>query len=77
MVFDVVGKKFNIGISLIDFSFTHTFEFEYRTQTNANVLDFYELDAETGVYTFKYWDKRAKFGNEIYNKDGKVIAFGV
>ena len=75
--FDVDGKKFNIGISLIDFSFTHTFEFEYRTQTNANVLDFYELDAETGVYTFKYWDKRAKFGNEIYNKDGKVIAFGV
>ena len=75
--FTVDGKKFNIGISLLGFVFTHTFEFEYRTQTNANVLDFYDLDTETGIYTYKYWDKRAKFGNEIYNKDGKVVAFGV
>jgi len=75
--FDAPGKKFNIGISLIGFSFTHTFEFEYKARTNANVLDFYDLDSETGIYTFKYWDNRAKFGNEVYNKDGKVVAFGV
>ena len=75
--FNVDGKKFNIGISVLGFAFTHTFEFEYRTQTNVNILDFYSLDTETGIYTYKYWDKRAKFGNEIYNKDGKVVAFGV
>ena len=75
--FDIDGRKFNIGISVVDFAFEHTFEFEYRTQTNDNVLDFYDLDTETGVYTFNYWDERAKFGNEIYNKDGKVVAFGV
>jgi hypothetical protein len=75
--FTADGKIFNIGVYVNDFDFNHTFKFEYRTQTNANIDDFYKLDTETGVYTYSYWDERAKFANEIYNKEGKVVAFGV
>ncbi|MBR3885913.1 MAG: hypothetical protein IKJ33_05610 [Clostridia bacterium] len=75
--FTTDGKIFSIGVYVNDFDFNHTFKFEYRTQTNSNINDFYKLDAETGVYTYSYWDERAKFANEIYNKEGKVVAFGV
>ena len=60
-----------------DFLFEHDFKFEYKERTNANISEFYAYDTETGIYTYKYWDERAKFDNEIYDKDGKVVAFGV
>lgn len=73
--FDVDGKTFNISISLIGFVKAHVFEFEYKTQTIGNEENFYELN--DGVYNFTYWDERAKFANEIYDKEGNVVGFGV
>ena len=68
---------FDIDVSLNDFIFEHCFKFEYKERTNANLSLFYAYDTETGIYTYKYWDDRAKFDNEIYDKEGNVIAFGV
>lgn len=74
--FDVAGKTFNIEVSINGFTTpSHSFKFEYKTQSVGNVLDFYEF--ENGIYTYTYWDERAKFDNEIYDKDGNVVAFGV
>ena len=75
--FDLDGKLFEIGVLVDDFSFSHTFKFEYVEKTNANISKYYDYDTETGIYTYKYWDVRAKFDNEIYDKDGNVVDFGV
>ena len=75
--FTADGMKFQIGISVTGFVFSHTFNFEYKTQTVANKDLFYKFDSETGIYTYNYWDIRAKFDNEIYNKEGQVVGFGV
>lgn len=72
--FDVVGKKFVIDVSVDGFAKNHEFEFEYKTQADVNREVFYEL--KDGIYTFTYWDERAKFDNEIYNKEGQVVGFG-
>jgi hypothetical protein len=75
--FATPSEVFEINVSVNGFAFSHTFNFEYKERTNANILDYYNYDTETGFYTFKYWDERAKFDNEIYDKNGNVIAFGV
>ncbi len=70
------GLTFDISVSVDDFAFSHVFKFEYRERTNANKNVFYVKNEETGIWTFNYWDERAKFDNEIYDKEGNVIAFG-
>ena len=74
--FTTGSELFEIGVLVEDFSFSHTFKFEYKERTDANRSLYYDYDTETGIYTYKYWDDRAKFDNEIYDKDGNVIAFG-
>ncbi len=74
--FTTPGKLFEISVTVNDFSFSHTFNFEYKDRTNANIPSYYDYNAETGIYTYKYWDERAKFDNEIYDRDGNVISFG-
>ena len=74
--FTAPSEVFEISVTVDGFAFSHTFEFEYKERANANILDYYKYDTETGFYTFKYWDERAKFDNEIYDKNGNVIAFG-
>ena len=39
------------------------------------ISDFYSYNEKTGVYTFKYWDKRNRFYGEIYDTNGFVIGF--
>lgn len=69
-------SSYDVNVSINGFSFVFNFEFLYRTETTENVLLFYDYDAESGVYKFKYWDERARFVNEIYDELGNVIAFG-
>lgn len=75
--FTTDGKLFELGVLVDDFSFSHTFNFEYKERTEENCSLYYDYDTETGIYTYKYWDDRVKFDNEIYDKDGNVVAFGV
>ena len=52
--------------------------FKYLEQTEENARDYlYSYDADTGIYTYRYWDNRAKFTNEICDASGNVIGFGV
>lgn len=74
--FTTDGMLFEIGVLVDDFAFSHTFKFEYKERTSANISLYYDYDTETGIYTYKYWDERAKFDNEIYDKDGNVVEFG-
>ena len=69
--------SFNVTISLNDYVFTSDpFVFEYKSMVAENVEDFYDYNAATGVYTFKYWDERARWFNyEYYNENGDVIGF--
>lgn len=72
--FDSPSKtSFNINISLNGFDKNHTFAFVYRKSIADNKRDFY--DEKDGIYTYKYWDKRARFVNEIYDENGNVIGF--
>lgn len=69
--------SFDINVSVTGFSFAFNFEFLYRESTLENVSLFYDYNSETKVYTYKYWDERARFVNEIYDELGNVIGFGV
>lgn len=69
-------SSFDFGISLNGFIFTHNFEFYYRNSSAENISQFYSYDEEAKVYTFNYWDERARFVNEIYDELGNVIGFG-
>lgn len=69
-------SSYDINVSVNGFSFSFNFEFLYRPETAENVSLFYDYDSEKGIYTFKYWDERARFVNEIYDEAGNVIAFG-
>ena len=70
-------ESYDIGISLVTFGYSAeaTFEFKYKTLNTTNVNLYYDKDDETGIYTFKYWDERARFVSEIYNENGEVIGF--
>ena len=72
-------EKFEVTLDVFGFEFPveeEKFYFIYKTSSNANVDDFYTLDSETGIYTFTYWDERARFVNEIYDADGNIVGFG-
>ena len=40
---------------------------------NSYQIYIYDYDAETGIYTYKYWDPRSRYDNEIFDVDGNVI----
>ena len=72
-------SRFEITLDVFDFEFPiddEKFNFIYKTSSSENVEDFYIRDAETGFYTFTYWDQRARFVNEIYDADGNIVGFG-
>lgn len=73
---EVANGPFDIEVSLKDYNFSYSFRFELKNSTNANIDDFYDRDKTTGIYTFKYWDLRARFNNEVYDKFGNIIGFG-
>lgn len=68
--------SFDIGVSVKGFTFSFNFEFLYRESTAENISLFYDYNSETKIYTYKYWDERARFINEIYDEQGNVIGFG-
>lgn len=71
-------NDYNISVSLENYTFSFDFVFKYLEQTEDNARDYlYSYDADTGIYTYKYWDNRAKFTNEICDANGNVIGFGV
>lgn len=71
---DVSSFTINVSLNSYGFNFSHSFVFEFKTLDN--VSDFYKYDSEAKVYTYVYWDDRARFGNAIYDKNGNVIGFG-
>lgn len=74
--FDEEGKTFDIKISLKDYDLEHTFKFEFADLTSANLDLFYDYDETLMIYTYKYWDARTRYNDEIYNEEGKIIGFG-
>ena len=64
--------SFNITVKLDSSLQTKVFALEYDNEVNS----FYKKDETTGIYTFNYWDDRARFVNEIYDELGNVIGFG-
>ena len=76
--FESNNNKFDIELTLGDitnFSRTFTFEFKEFTAENA-VKYFYKFDHETMTFTYKYWDLRTRYYNEICDPAGNVIDFG-
>ena len=74
-IFADESSKFTIEIKETVIGMNHlvrSFDFEFKTQTDWT--NYYTQDGK--IYKFNYWDKRAKFLNEIYDKNGNVIAFG-
>ena len=77
--------SFDITIAIDGFTFANnTFSFYYN-DTSEDTLEvdkeklvktFYSYDETTGVYTFNYWDERARFTNELYDSDGNIVGFG-
>ena len=64
--------SFNITVKLDSSLQTKVFALEYDNEVNS----FYKKDEKTGIYSFNYWDDRARFVNEIYDELGNVIGFG-
>ena len=69
-------KTFNVKVSLDDYDLLSTFKFEYKTFNEDNLHDYYAYDAETKVFTYKYWDPRSRYYDEIYDIQGNIISFG-
>ena len=70
-------NDYEVSVSLKNFIFdTYTFKFEYLEQTTENIEKLYDYNEETKVYTFKYWDERARFTNEVCDEEGNIIGFG-
>ena len=65
---------FNIGIELLDYDLEFEFKIGFAELNAANLSKFYDIDAETGFYTYKYWDPRTRYNNEIFDEEGNVIA---
>lgn len=82
-------SSFDINLTIPEFAFAPEhlkFSFYYKdTKDDGNVIEtgkrelvetFYLYDETTGIYTFNYWDDRARFANELYDAEGNVIGFG-
>lgn len=70
---DFVSGRFNIELSLKGYDLSHTFTFEYFSLSEANWEKFYNKNPNTGIYTYKYWDERTRYDNEIYDRNGNII----
>ncbi len=57
------------------FDLSHTFKFTFADMNAANLSKFYSYNEETKVYTYKYWDPRTRYDNEVYNDAGAVVGF--
>ena len=69
------NTSFNITLTLGDYDLAHTFKFEFASYTKANIDLFYDYDEVLKIYTYDYWDLRARYDNEIYDADGNVVGF--
>jgi hypothetical protein len=70
-------NKFDLKVTLEDMSdFDSEFTFEYKDFTAENVTDFYNFDYKTKIFTYKYWDLRTRYYNEICDASGNVVNFG-
>lgn len=74
---EAVVKPFTINLKLDDFTdFDSTFTFEFKEFSAENVTDFYDFDSSKMIFTYKYWDLRTRYNNEICDASGNVIDFG-
>ena len=72
-------NTYAVTVSLNDYIFDpFTFNFEYIEQNTEEdtIAKLYKKDDETGIYTYKYWDERARFTNEICDENGNIVGFG-
>lgn len=72
-------NDYGVTVKLNNFIFDQfTFNFEYiEESTDEETIEkLYKKDETTGIYTYKYWDERARFTNEVCDKDGNIIGFG-
>lgn len=73
--------SFDIGLSLdvdgseYSFDLWHDFKFTFADLNRTNIDKFYEYNEDTRVYTYKYWDPRTRYDNEVYNELGQVVGF--
>lgn len=72
------GSSYEAKVTLKNYSgISYDFKFDLKNSDDKSNIDlFYDRDDESGIYTYKYWDIRARFTNEIYDKFGNVIGFG-
>ena len=68
-------QTFDITISLSDFDLSHTFKFEFAEFNSENLEKFYDYNEETKIYSYKYWDPRTRYSNEVYDELGNIIGF--
>lgn len=71
--FTPTNPTFDIGITLLDYDLSFTFKIDYAELNADNLELFYDYDAETGIYTYKYWDPRSRYNNQVFDEDGNVI----
>lgn len=72
--FTAADSTFDIDIELLDYDLSFEFKIDFIELNAANLDLFYDFDAETGFYTYKYWDPRTRYNNEIFDEEGNVIA---
>ncbi len=75
------NQTFDISIDLqvLDtkyfYNLSHTFKFEFANLSDENIPLFYDYNSERGIYTYKYWDMRTYYNNEVYDSFGNVVGF--
>lgn len=67
------GVTQNITVTLNKFALSNTFSFKQTDLSQENVELFYTYNAETGFYTYTYWDSRTYYDIEICDKNGNII----
>lgn len=74
---EIIARSFNIKLTLNDFvNFYSNFKIEFKEFNANNLALFYDYDKDTGVFTYKYWDTRTSYNNEICNTSGQIVGFG-
>lgn len=75
--FSTHGPTFDVTVRLLDADkLPSEFHFEYKALNAENVACYYDYNAETKVFTYKYWDPRSHYVDEIFNDNGDIIGFG-
>ncbi len=71
---DFASGTFDIDLKLNGENYLqHTFKFEYVKFDKESITKLY--DYKDGVFTYKYWDERTHFANEIFDSEGNIIGF--